>query len=168
MSEASRNTVTRSELTRIGPDYFGYYTREVVELLSQDDDILPSASQTSSLSGRKCGEVVGNNTIEYRNKFSGSLLTNSIGAGLSDFKKEGLKALLRQGISILSPEVDEMLDPVLAVCRLKSEVRRRKRPLSHTGATYDSDAGQVPHKKLKTTEAPKKSAALEGSKVTTD
>ena len=108
MSEASRNTVTRSELTRIGPDYFGYYTREVVELLSQDDDILPSASQTSSLSGRKCGEVVGNNTIEYRNKFSGSLLTNSIGAGLSDFKKEGLKALLRQGISILSPEVDEV------------------------------------------------------------
>ncbi|XP_030953736.1 uncharacterized protein LOC115976546 isoform X4 [Quercus lobata] len=164
MSEASRNTVTRSELTHIGPDYFGYYTREVVELLSQDDDILPSASQTSSLSGRKCGEVVGNNTIEYRNKFSGSLLTNSIGAGLSDFKKEGLKALLRQGISILSPEVDEMLDPVLAVCRLKSEVRRRKSPLSHTGATYDSDAGQVPHKKLKTTEAPKKSAALEGSK----
>ncbi|XP_030953733.1 uncharacterized protein LOC115976546 isoform X2 [Quercus lobata] len=165
MSEASRNTVTRSELTHIGPDYFGYYTREVVELLSQDDDILPSASQTSSLSGRKCGEVVGNNTIEYRNKFSGSLLTNSIGAGLSDFKKEGLKALLRQGISILSPEVDEMLDPVLAVCRLKSEVRRRKSPLSHTGATYDSDAGQVPHKKLKTTEAPKKSAALEGSKM---
>ncbi|XP_050270985.1 uncharacterized protein LOC126714741 isoform X2 [Quercus robur] len=165
MSEASRNTVTRSELTRIGPDYFGYYTREVVELLSQDDDILPSASQTSSLSGRKCGEVVGNNTIEYRNKFSGSLLTNSIGAGLSDFKKEGLKALLRQSISILSPEVDEMLDPVLAVCRLKSEVRRRKRPLSHTSATYDSDAGQVPHKKLKTTEAPKKSAALEGSKM---
>lgn len=165
MSEASRNTVTRSELTHIGPDYFGYYTREVVELLSQDDDILPSASQTTSLSGRKRGEVVGNNTIEYRNKFSGSLLTNSIGAGLSDFKKEGLKALLRQGISILSPEVDEMLDPVLAVCRLQSEVRRRKRPLSHMGATYDSDAGQVPPKKLKTTEAPKKSAALEGPKM---
>lgn len=43
----------------------------------------------------------------------------------------------------------QMLDPVLAVCRLQSEVRRRKRPLSHTGATYDSDAGQVPPKKLK-------------------
>ncbi|XP_023912447.2 uncharacterized protein LOC112024041 isoform X2 [Quercus suber] len=58
-----------------------------------------------------------------------------------------------------------MLDPVLAVCRLQSEVRRRKRPLSHTGATYDSDVGQVPPKKLKTTEAPKKSAALEGPKM---
>lgn len=43
----------------------------------------------------------------------------------------------------------QMLDPVVAVCQLESEVRRRKRPLSHTGATYDSNAGQVPHKKLK-------------------
>ena len=43
----------------------------------------------------------------------------------------------------------QMLDPVLAIRHLKSEVKRKKRPLSHTGATNDGDAGQVPHKKLK-------------------
>lgn len=164
MSEASRDTVTRAEYTNVGPDYFGYYSRGVLELLSQDDDIPPSSSQTSDLSGRKCGEVIVNNTIEPRNKISDSLFSNSIGAALSDFKKESLKAFLRQGVFVLSPEVDEMLDPVLAIRHLKSEVRRKKRPLSHTGATNDGDAGQVPHKKLKTTEIPREQTCLEGPK----
>jgi hypothetical protein len=108
MSEASRDTVTRAEYTNVGPDYFGYYSRGVLELLSQDDDIPPSSSQTSDLSGRKCGEVIVNNTIEPRNKISDSLFSNSIGAALSDFKKESLKAFLRQGVFVLSPEVDEV------------------------------------------------------------
>jgi len=35
-----------------------------MELLSSDDDFLPSASQTSNYFGRKCEEVVGNGSVE--------------------------------------------------------------------------------------------------------
>lgn len=164
MSEASREMLTGAEHTNVGPDYFGYYIGQVVELLSQDDDFLPFASQTSDLSGKKSGEVIGNHTTEPRKNVSGSLFSNSIGAGLSDFKKERLKVLLRQGVFVLSPQVDEMLDPILSLVQLHSQVRGRKHPSSHTGAAYDGDAGQVLHKKLKTTESPRERACMEEPK----
>lgn len=108
MSEASRGMLTGAEHTNVGPDYFGYYIGKVVELLSQDDDFLPFASQSFDLSAKKCGEVIGNDTTEPSKNVSGSLFSNSIGAGLSDLKKERLKVLLRQGVIVLSPQVDEV------------------------------------------------------------
>ncbi|XP_059450126.1 uncharacterized protein LOC132181083 isoform X2 [Corylus avellana] len=161
MSEASRGMLTGAEHTNVGPDYFGYYIGKVVELLSQDDDFLPFASQSFDLSAKKSGEVIGNDTTEPSKNVSGSLFSNSIGTGLSDLKKERLKVLLRQGVIVLSPQVDEMLDPILSLVQLHAQVRGRKYPSSHTGAAYDGDAGQVPHKKLKVTESPRESACLE-------
>lgn len=108
MSEASRGMLAGAEHTNVGPDYFGCYIGQVVELLSHDDDFLPFASQTSDLSGKACGEVIGNDTTEPRPNVSGSLFSNSIGTGLSDLKKERLKVLLRQGVIVLSPQVDEV------------------------------------------------------------
>ncbi|KAF5457316.1 hypothetical protein F2P56_021427 [Juglans regia] len=156
--------VARAEY-HAGPDYFGFYTQQVMELLSSDDDFLPSASQTSNSFGRKCEEVVGNGSVEPMKYTSGSLFSNSIGAGLSDFKKERLKALLQQGTIVLSPEFDEMLDPILALSRLQSQVRKRNRPSSPTNAANSSDAGQVLHKKLKTAEIPKERTSMEEPKV---
>lgn len=164
MSEASKGVVTRADYTNAGPDYFGYYTRQVVELLSQEDDLLPLGSETSNLSGSEYGEFIGDDTTKPGKNTSGSLFSNSIGAGLPDFKQERLKALLRQGVSVLSHEVDEMLDPSLALSRLQSQVRGRKGLSSPTGAASDGDTGQVPCKKLKTAETPRERTCLEEHK----
>ncbi|KAG2710480.1 hypothetical protein I3760_04G029700 [Carya illinoinensis] len=164
MSKASKGMVARAEYY-VGPDYFGFYTQQVMELLSSDDDFLPSASQTSNSFGRKCEEVIGNGSVEPMKNTSGSLFSNSIGAGLSDFKKERLKTLLQQGTIVLSPEFDEMLDPILALSRLQSQVRKRNHPSSPTNAAYSGDAGQVLHKKLKTAEIPKERTCMEEPKT---
>lgn len=107
MSKALKGMVTRAKYS-VGPDYFSFYTQQVMELLSSDDDFLPSASQTSNSFGRKCEEVLGNGLVEPMKNGSGSLFSKSIGVGLSDFKKERLKALLQQGAIVLAPEVDEV------------------------------------------------------------
>lgn len=98
MSEDSRGFAVSPEGNELGPDYFGYYKREVVELLSQDEDLLPCASQTSETSGEVGGK--GNE--------SGPLFSNGIQSGLSDLKRERLKTLLRQGVKALTPEVEEV------------------------------------------------------------
>ncbi|KAG6656564.1 hypothetical protein CIPAW_04G030700 [Carya illinoinensis] len=112
-----------------------------------------------------CEEVIGNGSVEPMKNTSGSLFSNSIGAGLSDFKKERLKTLLQQGTIVLSPEFDEMLDPILALSRLQSQVRKRNHPSSPTNAAYSGDAGQVLHKKLKTAEIPKERTCMEEPKT---
>ncbi|KAF2296430.1 hypothetical protein GH714_037949 [Hevea brasiliensis] len=118
MSETSGG-FTSADLNKLGPDYFTFYTCEVKELLSQNEDFLPFAAE---IAGNRCEEVRGNNVEPS----SGSLFDKCIGAGLSDCKKERLNALLRQTLATLVPEVDEMLDPVVAMRRLQSKVRNRK------------------------------------------
>ncbi|KAL6960503.1 hypothetical protein U1Q18_038266 [Sarracenia purpurea var. burkii] len=72
-----------------------------------------------------------------------------MGARLSDFKKERLKVLLRQSVIALSQEVDEMLDPVLAIRQIESNLRCRKSLPNYSVAACEGDAEQHPHKKLK-------------------
>ncbi|KAJ7974693.1 Transcription factor GTE1 [Quillaja saponaria] len=93
---------------KIGPDYFGYYTREVIELLSQDEDFPLFANQTSEVPGRRNEKDMGKNTVEHSDNRSDSLFSNGIGTELSDFTKERLRLLLRQGVKVLSSEVDEV------------------------------------------------------------
>lgn len=109
MSEHSRGLALSPERNKLGPDYFGYYKCEVVELLSQDDDLLPLASQTSGASGGRFGEVGGKGGLRHSNNESGSLFCDGIQAGLSDFKRERLQTLLRQGVKVLEPEVEKVL-----------------------------------------------------------
>lgn len=107
MSNASRSLVASDKLERVGPDYFGYYSSEVINLLSQDEDVLPVATQTSKIPQSKRGEGK-KNSINHSDTSSGSLYSNGVGAGLSDFKKDRLRSLLRQSVSALSSEVDEV------------------------------------------------------------
>ncbi|ESR59906.1 hypothetical protein CICLE_v10015858mg [Citrus x clementina] len=121
-----------------------------MELLSQDEDPLPSTSRTSELTRKKCGGVRGKDTIDTSGRGTVSSFSNSIGAGFTDFKKERLRSLLRQGVFGLAPEVDEMLDPVIAMCQLQSQVRNRKYSPNVNEVACKGDAEQVPRKKLKT------------------
>ncbi|KAH7577273.1 hypothetical protein ACOSP7_001880 [Xanthoceras sorbifolium] len=147
MSEASKSVLGSTSPGEVGPDYFGYYTCEIAELLSQDTDFV-TTSQTSELDRRKHNEVRGKDTTEKGCNGADSLFNNSIGAGLSDFKLERLKSLLRQGVFDLTPEVDEMLDPVIATCQLQTQLRNKK-CLSNDAGAVEVDAA-VPRKKLKT------------------
>ncbi|KAH9791081.1 NET domain-containing protein [Citrus sinensis] len=153
MSEASKSLLASTDhgqLGPIGPDYFGFYTCEIMELLSQDEDPLPSTSRTSELTRKKCSGVRGKDTIDTSGRGTVSSFSNSIGAGFTDFKKERLRSLLRQGVFDLAPEVDEMLDPVIAMCQLQSQVRNRKCSPNVNEVACKGDAEQVPRKKLKT------------------
>lgn len=116
MSEGSKNLVASAEQNKVGPNYFGFYVCEVAELLSRDKDFLPCSSEASELSARTGGEVRNRDKIKHAcdgkeaksSTSSGSLFSNGIGAGISDFKNERLKALLRQSVTSLTAEVDEV------------------------------------------------------------
>lgn len=154
MSEAQGDMGASAELDLLGPDYFSFYTHEVAELLSHDEDFLPLISGTGEFGGRTY-DIVGDKAVTRHKNYGkkdivlGSLFCSPIGARLSDFKKERLKALLRQSVVALSQEVDEMLDPVFAICRLQSHLRSAKHLPSYSAAASEGDAEQHPHKKIK-------------------
>lgn len=118
MSEASKGDLdTLTEENKVIPDYFGYYTREVADLFLQDDDFVSYSSKNFELAGRTY-EAVGekdrtkqNYSSKDVNSFTGSdsLFNDAVGAGLSDIRKERLKAFLRQSVVSLAGEVDEVL-----------------------------------------------------------
>lgn len=83
-----------------GPNYFGYYSHEVVNLLSQDENNLQSASQTSPQNSSV--QDSGKSPVEHRNS------SGSLNGDVSDFKKERLRSLLRQSATDLSSEVNEV------------------------------------------------------------
>ncbi|KAI8533556.1 hypothetical protein RHMOL_Rhmol10G0020000 [Rhododendron molle] len=143
MSEVRRDMGASAELDLVGPDYFSFYTQEVAELLSHDGDFLPLPSETAEF-GERTSDMVGDKAIVL-----GSLFSSPIGARLSEYKKERLKALLRQSAVTLSQEVDEMLDPVFAICRLQSQLRYAKCLPNCSGPASGDDAKQHPHKKIK-------------------
>ena len=89
MPEDSRDKDASAEQDKSGPDYFGYYKQEVAYLLSQTKDCLQYAFQTSDLA-------------------AGVLFRDAVGAGISDFRKERLNALLWQSVPLLTQEVVEV------------------------------------------------------------
>lgn len=157
MSEAANALDSASEQNSIGPDYFGYYTREVAELLSLDGDLLPFSSNNPEFIGKAKGVVKEEDVSKH--DYTGNEITTSIGsgplfcdaagAGLSDVKKERLRAILRQSVVVLSREVDEMLDPVINMCRVKSRIRQKKSSFCYVSATCEEDAEKRPQKKPK-------------------
>ncbi|XP_057761396.1 uncharacterized protein LOC130981745 [Arachis stenosperma] len=154
MSEASKSLGGHE---RVGPDYFGYYSSEVVNLLSQDEDVLSVATDASEVPQNKCGEGE-NNAVGTNGNCSGELFSDGIGAGLSDLKKDRLRSLLRQSVTTLSSEVDEVVDPVFAIHQLQSKQRSKKQTLDHT-AVASNNAQHIPCKKSKIL-SPPSSASL--------
>ncbi|XP_050380088.1 transcription factor GTE6 [Argentina anserina] len=177
MSQAEKDLVVSSKHRKLGPDYFGYYTNEVVELLSRNEDVSPFASDNSDISqSRRVGikgkdriehsngvdvspfasvssdvsrsrhvGVIGKDRTEHSNGVSALLFSDRLGNELSDFKKERLRLLLRQGVKVLAREVDEMIEPAVAMSRLKSKLESRK--CLSSSAACDVDAEKAPSPK---------------------
>ncbi|KAL7140664.1 hypothetical protein ABFS83_08G003700 [Erythranthe nasuta] len=158
MSENSRDLTASGESINVGPDFFGYYASEVAQLLSQDECLFPFPHPVTHLAGN-LHEVVGEKVSTEsgcRNKKyvgikgSAPLFSTGIGALLSDFKKERLKILVRQGVFTLTQEVDEMIDPIISFCRLQSSLRCKDTLLGLDASTCKADQPQhPPHKRLK-------------------
>ncbi|GLU11366.1 hypothetical protein SLE2022_281190 [Rubroshorea leprosula] len=150
MSGAPRDLNDSAEQNRDGPDYFSYYTHEIARLFSENEDILvvPQTSNTPGLSERKCRETNEKERIDSTHNADGPSFSNSIGASVSDFMKERLKALLMQSVNDLSREVDEIVDPVLAMHQLKCQLQSKNRS-GDSAVASNGDAGQVKPKKLK-------------------
>lgn len=122
MSGVPRDIHDSNEQDKEGPDFFSYYTNEVARLLSESEDVLNvPTSSIPEFSDRKCCEVNGKGRIDYNCHGDGPF-SGSIGASVSDLKKERLKAVLMQSVNDLSKEVDEVLDPVLSMHRLKCQI----------------------------------------------
>lgn len=85
----SKHLSGTADQDKLGPDTFSYFKREVIDLLSQEDN-LPSPPHNSRISGVS------------------SPFGDCLGPKLSHFKKEKLKTLLRQSVAILSKEVNEV------------------------------------------------------------
>lgn len=88
----------------LGPDNFRYYAQQIKDLL--EDDFMPFSECTEGCSGCLSGDCVG--------------------VGLSEYKRARLDSLLLQAVAALTTEIDEMLDPILAMCRLHSVIRSRR------------------------------------------
>lgn len=108
MSNVSKSSFASDKYERVGPDYFGYYSSEVVNLLSQDEDVFPVSTQTPELPETKYEEGGKKNLVNQTDNCSGPLYSNAVGAGLSEFKKDRFKSLLRQSVIALSSEVDQV------------------------------------------------------------
>ncbi|CAI0456460.1 unnamed protein product [Linum tenue] len=138
LTEMKETPVSREDAqTKEGPDYFAYYASQVKELISQEIDFPLSTIEST---GTRTGEGVDHDVVEQRG-FSGSrsLFSNSIGAGVSEYKKERLNALLPQAASALKPEVDEMLDPVISMRQLQEKLWNRDSAAGKEGTKSDGE-----------------------------
>lgn len=169
MSEASRSLVASDEDNKFGPNYFGFYIREVADLLLQDADLLSFTTQNSDISreGRDMSLTGRRSNRTQANIFKSSdfLFSNGVGSGLSDFRKERLKRLLRQSVFILSQEVDEMLEPVVATRELQFHLSDKRPRSSYSRAVSDGDAGISPCKKLKMSPSSSTGIAVHASHI---
>ncbi|KAH9619796.1 hypothetical protein KSS87_016192 [Heliosperma pusillum] len=102
IAEDSTNTKTEPKSNIIGPDLFGFYKHEIVDLLNLDDNL-----QLSNSNSRKS---IVSNTSSHVTSFS-----KSLDDSIPVFKKDLLKASLRQSVGALTREVDEMIDPVMRI-----------------------------------------------------
>ncbi|CAK9317833.1 unnamed protein product [Citrullus colocynthis] len=125
----SKHLSDTADQDKLGPDTFSYFKQEVIDLLSQEDN-LPSPPHNSRISGVS------------------SPFGDCLGPKLSHFKKEKLKTLLRQSVAILSKEVNEMFPPALSTQSLKSYLRSKKK-LENVEKIAMNDVEQAPCKKLK-------------------
>lgn len=142
----------------MGFDSFGLFTSEIAELLAQDEDLVPFLQNRSYIAGNINGlgseKGITKNSCPTKGKniFNGStsLYFNGAGALLPEFKKERLKILLQQSVFTLSREVDEVINPVLSLCRLRSCLRHKDSLLSSSNWLSQNYGESIhAHNKLK-------------------
>jgi hypothetical protein len=102
MSGASKgDSVPEDNNNELKPDYFGYYTRQVADFFSEDDDDSLPCSSTKCITEKQNSNPLFNNSIQ-----------------LSDISKERLKVFLRQSVVAFTGEVDEITDSVISIRHL--------------------------------------------------
>ncbi|OVA20552.1 zinc finger protein [Macleaya cordata] len=138
MADTLRGSKDHDEPEEVVPDYFRYYIREIQDLFSQNEDILSLSSQHSISSAGACAkDKVDNVDIHFSNvKEANALFSDGVSDGLSDFKRERLKASVKQSVDVLSQEVDEMLDPVLAMYRIKAHLWNKERLSTYPNSSH--------------------------------
>lgn len=112
----SEEDAAYSKQNESGPDYAAYYKRLVLDLLSQDGNFsAPSMEVDSALPAGKYsdGEAKGSHSDHKGRKVnrfcgSGSYFTESVGKGLSEFKKERLISVLGESATRFHREADEV------------------------------------------------------------
>ncbi|CDP16624.1 unnamed protein product [Coffea canephora] len=141
MSETSRGLGAPAENNMLGPDFFAFYMRELADLVSEEENFLAFFPESLDLVRNTPG-VAGENSLTenrldgYNFKQSSKptdsapLFSDAIGSQLSDFRKERLKSLARRSLLTFTKEVDEMLIPILRICRTQSLLRYKESILS--------------------------------------
>ncbi|KAK9119906.1 hypothetical protein Scep_017999 [Stephania cephalantha] len=145
MPEASKASPYQTEPNEVGPDCFGYYIREIQELLALKKDFLSPLCTGNPASSGTCAKFEVN-AINVDCKNSSSLFSNCLGDKLSDLERERLKASLKQSVTDLSREVDEMVDPIFSMCRVKA-LLRNKEHLTNNANTNGRDVSESSSKK---------------------
>lgn len=125
-----------------GPDYLGYYKHIVSDLLSQEDYFLSGIDNKASIVACSICGVAGICSHNKHTNSNGagdsiSLFSGVIGEGLSDFKKERFKAILNESVVCINQDVDEVLEHIIALFQIESDIREREL------LSYCSDAGKV-------------------------
>lgn len=154
-SEISRD-MNASVHMNVGPDLFQFYIQGVAELLS-DDDFSPFSCRVvgATIGGLrdkkfpKKEEVDGGCDEKPDSIGFGSLFCNAAGDRLSGFKKAKLLAMLRQSVVALTREVDEMLDPVFSMHRLRCLMAPTKSCARYQDANGKDENGNRALKRLK-------------------
>lgn len=136
---------------RIGPDIFGFYRHEIVDLLAQDVD-----ETLSQLTSRAKESVnVYPNAAQENGKQTdstsrvSSLFSNSIQDAVPDIKKELLKSSLRQSVRALTQEVNEIVDPVIRIRHMISFLSSENQGLAGKDPAGENST-EPPCKKQKT------------------
>lgn len=148
MPHASADLDGSGERKWTGPDLFGFYLREIVDLLTQDEEFPPFPSKTEEavkISSRVPENVQGT----VNSSRVSSLFSNSLGDAIPDVRKELLNASMRQSVRALTQEVAEMIDPVMRVRQILSCIRSKKQHYEGE-VILDRDSPSPPCKKQKT------------------
>ncbi|GAB4847910.1 hypothetical protein Ancab_026970 [Ancistrocladus abbreviatus] len=94
MAEPSHGLGESDQQNRIGPDLFGFYAREVADLLSQNEEFLPFSSKATEAENGLM-RVLENGKRTHNSSHVNPLFSNSMEGVVPDIKRELLKALLR-------------------------------------------------------------------------
>ncbi|XP_048500567.1 uncharacterized protein LOC104893757 isoform X3 [Beta vulgaris subsp. vulgaris] len=157
MLEGSVDLEGQGQQNMIGPDLFGFYKCEVVDLLTQEESFPPFSFRTKE--AVKVSPHVPENG-KGADSFShvSSLFRNSIENVIPDVKRELLKSSLRKSVSALTKEVDEVLDPVIRIRHVMSCLHSKTRESSGEKAPIAEDSSTLHCKKLKTSPSNSKGA----------
>ncbi|KAK1438800.1 hypothetical protein QVD17_04611 [Tagetes erecta] len=139
-------------------DLFQYYIHGIRGLIS-GDDFAPSLKGSRLVEGesrsfKKIGPAIEGTGCNEKNRSAGvsSLFRNAAGNGLSDLGKERLVAMLCQSVIALNEEVDEMLDPVFSILRLRALLVPKKNCTSYQDANGKDEFEERAQKRLKVNE----------------